>query len=486
MTPAIKHAASTVLRAFPTLATLALLGGIGYLGHRTGWKIPAAAAVFHEEPAAEEEWCADHGAPEATCLICRGREVTATPPSQHSHKGLHPEAAMELPVAEPSVEGGKPRPVVQLPSAGVLEAAGVETGVSQMRPMSEFIEANAELGYDMTRYAQVSTRAPGAAVLVRAHAGQQVRKGDVVALVDAAEVGRAKAEFTQAATQLASRRAALERIKTSAAAGFRNQSELPTVEAEVREAGLRAAGARQAIGNLGLPTATLNPDEPPTERQMQLLGLLPEVAKELDGNTVTSNLLPVVSPLDGTVVSQGVVAGEVVDVARTLFVIADTSRVWLTAELAPKDAAHVRIGQAISFIPDGGSGEACTGSISWVSTEVSDKTRTVRVRAEVLNPDGRLLAHTFGRARIEVRSAAAALVVPEEAVQPDGPASLVFVRLNEEVYRPRVVRLGAHSGGFVEVLAGLEAGETIVTRGSYVLAAQANRGKLGAGCCGEE
>ena len=106
----------------------------------------------------------------------------------------------------------------------------------------------------------------------------------------------------------------------------------------------------------------------------------------------------------------------------------------------------------------------------------------MRVRAEVANTDGLLLAHAFGRATITLASKAAALAVPEGAVQPDGPKFLVFVRLNDEVFRPRVVTLGMRWRGYVEVLSGLAPGETIATGGSSILFAQANRANLGAGC----
>ena len=77
-------------------------------------------------------------------------------------------------------------------------------------------------------------------------------------------------------------------------------------------------------------------------------------------------------------------------------------------------------------------------------------------------------------------------MVPAAAVQPEDGVHLVFVRLNEEVYRPRAVSLGGRQGPFVEIVGGLSPGEIIATEGSYFLAAQANRGKLGAGCCAHE
>ncbi len=159
---------------------------------------------------------------------------------------------------------------------------------------------------------------------------------------------------------------------------------------------------------------------------------------------------------------------------------------WTTAELSPADAKKVRVGQGVALLPDGVMGEPIVGAVSWISTEVSEKTRTVQVRAEVANPDGRLRARMFGRASITTSSKPSALTVPTSAVQPDGSINLVFVRLNDEVYRPRVVTLGGSAGLFVEILSGLNAGETVATQGSYFLASQANRGKLGAGCCAND
>jgi membrane fusion protein, heavy metal efflux system len=475
-----KQAAIGLTKTLPTLATLAVLAGVGYVGHRTGWKIPSAATIFGGGRADEEAWCRDHGVPEATCVICRGLTVTATPPSRQLKTDTQPA------VVEPPLAATKPRLVVQLPSPDVLSTAGVETAAAEMRPITEVVEANAESGYDMTRYAQVASRAAGHAVTVRVGAGERVRKGDVLALVDAAEVGRAKADFLQATALLSSRRSVLERVKTSTAAGFRNQADLVAAEADVKDATIRAFNARQALGNLGLPASGLDPEAVPAERDVQFLGIPAAVVAELDAALATANLLPVTAPLEGVIISLNVVPGEMVDPTRTLFVVADTSRMWVTAELSPPQAAQVRVGLEMSFAPDGSTGEPFLGQVAWISTEVNEKTRTVQVRADVANPGARLLAHAFGRARIALRSEPSALVVPEDALQPDGAASLVFVRLNDEVFRPRVVTTGARCGGFIEVLSGLSAGETVATAGSYILAAQANRAKLGAGCCATE
>src|SRR5689334_14738427 len=121
-------------RVVPVLIAGCALAGVGAVGIATGWKFPAASAVFGgaEEPA--EAFCRDHGNPEATCIICRGLKVTASPPSKRV-KG-------EPPIVEPPTEG-KPRPVVQVPSADVLRVAGVQLAPVAERGLAETVEANA-------------------------------------------------------------------------------------------------------------------------------------------------------------------------------------------------------------------------------------------------------------------------------------------------------------------------------------------------------
>ncbi|MBL8765278.1 MAG: efflux RND transporter periplasmic adaptor subunit [Phycisphaerae bacterium] len=484
MPRAISHILSRVVTVLPTAATLGVLAGVAYLGHRTGWTIPTAASVFGATPSPTDAWCKDHGNPEATCVICRGFKITPTAPTVLAAEGTL-RSTEEAPVEEPATEG-KPRAPVQVPSAEVLRVAGVQTTTATTRAMVEAVEANAESGYDMSHYAQVATRVPGFAALVRVQAGDRVKKGDVLALIDSAEVGKAKAELLQSAASLASRRTALDRIRKSTTEGFRNQADLIAAEAEVRESEIRLYNARQAMTSIGLRPPEFAEGTVPAERDIQFLGLPAEIVAGLDLARATANLAPVVAPLDGSVIARNVIAGDVVDPARALFVVADTARMWVTADLPPAQVAGVTLGQQMEFRPDGATGEPFVGQISWISTEVNEKTRTVQVRAEVPNPRGRLLAHAFGRASIRIQATPAALAVPEEAVQPDGERRFVFVRLNDEVYRPRLVTLGGRSNGFVEVLSGLAPGETVATAGSYLLAAQANRGKLGAGCCAND
>jgi cobalt-zinc-cadmium efflux system membrane fusion protein len=171
-----------------------------------------------------------------------------------------------------------------------------------------------------------------------------------------------------------------------------------------------------------------------------------------------------------------------VDASKTLFVIADVRRMTVVLDVRQEDAPRVSVGQTVVFRPDGDE-DAVSGKVAWVSTEADEQTRTVKVRAEIDNAAGRLRAHTFGKGRVVLRESPTATAVPTEAIHWEGCCHVVFVRLTDEVFQTRKVRIGAKDARFTEVLAGVLPGEVVATEGSHVLKSELLKSKLGAGCC---
>jgi cobalt-zinc-cadmium efflux system membrane fusion protein len=136
----------------------------------------------------------------------------------------------------------------------------------------------------------------------------------------------------------------------------------------------------------------------------------------------------------------------------------------------------------VTFRPDGDPDQAVSGKVSWISTAVDEQTRTVKVRADVENTDGRLLANTFGKGYVTIRESATAVAVPSEAIQWEGCCHIAFVRLTDDIFQTRKVKLGSKVNGFTEVLIGLLPGEVVATEGSYVLKSEILKSALGAGC----
>src|SRR5439155_12177191 len=176
------------------------------------------------------------------------------------------------------------------------------------------------------------------------------------------------------------------------------------------------------------------------------------------------------APFDGVVVSRDVVAGEVVDPTKVLFVIVDIGQLWLTLDLRPEDAKAVKLGQPVRFRPDGSKEEA-VAVVAWISTEADHKTRTIKVRAALDNAAGRLKANTFGTGRVVLREEPKAVVVPNGAVQWEGDCYVVFVRDKDflkvgapKVFHTRTVRIGVKDDKKTEIIAGALPGGVVAVK----------------------
>jgi len=263
-------------------------------------------------------------------------------------------------------------------------------------------------------------------------------------------------------------------------------------EAAFNKARVAVLKTQQAFANLGIPVDLDKLKGLSNEEQMarlRHLGLEDAVSPELLSTVATANLLPIRSPMDGLVVERRVVAGEVVDTAATLFQIADTSWMWLDLSVPIEEGEKLSVGQTVRFRPDG-SQQELTGTLSWISTTADQKTRMVKVRAELPNADGRLLNETFGAGRIILREEPEAIMVPYDSVHWEGCCHVVFVRDKQyfdspeslKVFHVRSVRLGAKEGDFTEIIAGVLPGEVVATKGSDVISAQLLKNNLGEGC----
>ncbi len=319
--------------------------------------------------------------------------------------------------------------------------------------------------------------------------GDKVEAGEVLALIDAVEVGRAKADLLQALERRNFAQMNYDRLASlgeDVVAGNKIQE----AETVLRNTKLAIASARQALVNLGLPVSLdESTDASPAElaASVRFLGLPESLSQRIDPKLASGNLIPLTTPISGVVTHREVAAGEVVSPAKTLFTVTDTGQMWLTLDVRLEDAQHLAIGRPVRFLPDG-STEESVGEISWISTGVDQRTRTVKVRAELANPDGRLRDETFGSGRIILREQPNAIVVPNEAVHWEGCCHVVFVRdkaffdeNSYKVFHTRSVRPAVKTPKYTEIAAGLLPGEVIATVGSGALAAELLRGNLGAG-----
>lgn len=502
-----------VAGAIPTMLVLAGAGAVAWWGHHTGWTLPKFSEL-NGEVKEKDDWCSEHNVPESQCVECDDGLMPKR--KARGWCGVHgvPECVLDHPelaelpktpaVTQADLDRAK-RSLdftdrvannpncrthlrrIQFATAADADKAGVKVELVWTAPAVEFVTGPGEIGCDQTKVAHLSARSPGTVWKVFKHLGQDVKAGDVLALVDAAEVGKTKAELLQALATLQLKEQTVASIKESA--GAVPVARVREAEAAVREAEIRVGAGCQALTNLGLPLKAADV-RPLTADQLQaklhLLGVPADIAATL-GTTATTNLLPLVAPLDGRVMSRDVVAGEVVDAARILFEVVDTRFLWLTLDVKGEDAHRVAVGQTVRFRPDNGRGEL-TGKIAWRNSQADMKTRTVKVRADLADPDRKLVSNTFGAGKVILREEEKAVSVPTEAVHWEGCCNVVFVRdrhylkSDYKVFHVRKVRVGARDDKNTEIAAGLLPGELVVTKGSGLLLTELLRGSLGEGC----
>jgi Cu(I)/Ag(I) efflux system membrane fusion protein/cobalt-zinc-cadmium efflux system membrane fusion protein len=207
-----------------------------------------------------------------------------------------------------------------------------------------------------------------------------------------------------------------------------------------------------------------------TRRRLELWDIPDrDIDRLLETGTIRKHLT-LYSPAKGVVTHLMVREGMEVGPNENLYTIADLSRVWVYADVYEYELPWIAVGQQgiveLSYLP----GTAFEGAVTYVYPYLDSKTRTVRVRLELDNPDLALKPDMFANVRIQAQTRHGTLAVPDEAVLRSGQRSLVIVALEGGRFDPRQVTLGIDSGdGWLEVLQGLEEGERIVTSGQFLI-----------------
>lgn len=181
------------------------------------------------------------------------------------------------------------------------------------------------------------------------------------------------------------------------------------------------------------------------------------------------------SPVRGVVVRLGVRAGQRIMAGEAVYEVADLGNVWLEGEVFDHDMASVRVGQTVTAEFASRPGESFHGRIAFVDPTVNPDTRTLRVRVTMPNPE--LLLKPGMYATLHVRGPARTVVqIPRSAVLVTGLRTFVFVLDDMGMLVPRNVTIGQTTPDRVEIISGLNAGETVVASATFLIDAESNLG----------
>ncbi len=203
--------------------------------------------------------------------------------------------------------------------------------------------------------------------------------------------------------------------------------------------------------------------------------IAPATLQRLQSREQALDTLPLQSPVTGVVLEKPAQQGMRFMPGELLFRIADLSTVWLIIEVFEQDIGGVSLGQVaqvhINAYPD----KVFSGKVEFIYPTLTVETRTVKVRVELPNVDALLKPGLYGSVTLAaLTDKAACLAVPDSAVIDSGARQVVLVQKAEGRFEPHVVKLGRQADGYWEVLAGLNAGDEVVTRANFLIDAESN------------
>jgi cobalt-zinc-cadmium efflux system membrane fusion protein len=343
---------------------------------------------------------------------------------------------------------------VKAPPMLLTQLKIIAIGEGQVR---DSLRLPARVELDQQRVARIGATVTGRITETQAVLGQDVRKGERLAMLNSTELGMAQSAYLKTSSQVNLHRLAVNRAKRLLASDVIAAAELQERETMLVEA------------DVDLRTAT---------DQLRVLGMSDGDLARLSKEKKIHSFLPITASIGGTIVERTVTVGQVVQPADALFTVADLSHVWVVAELPEQQAHWAHKGDealvTIPALPD----QEQAGRLVYVADMVDPNTRTVTVRMALPNPKRIFKPQMLANLMIR-KQAGQELVLPDSAVIRVDDRDHVFIQTAPEEFTLQPVKLGLRDGEMRRVLGGLKPGDKVVVEGSFHLNNERQRKELG-------
>jgi len=382
----------------------------------------------------------------------RGKETAA-------HKGHEPEVQQGSAKAEDmemkglTMESIEKEGKMQEVAAGTIQITperqqliGVKIGTVEMRPLDKVIRTVGRIDYDEKRMATVSIKVGGwIEDLYVDFTGRYVRKGEPLLTIYSPELVSTQEEYL----------AALEAKKSLAKSSF------PEVASS---------------GDALVESA---------RRRLKLWDVTDEEIRKLEEGGKSKRTLTFYAPLSGFVIEKSVYKGMNVMPGIVLYKLADLSVVWLYADIYEYELPYIRVGQEAAIQLTALPGETLRGKAIYIYPFLDSTTRTAKVRFTFPNPHGKLKPEMFANVEIKV-PLGQKLAIPEGAVIDTGIRQVAIIDKGSGYFEPREIKVGAKVDSYYEVIAGLKAGERVVTSANFLIDSESKLKEALGGMAGME
>ena len=350
-----------------------------------------------------------------------------------------------------------PLPDVTIPlSAEAVERAGIVVAPVASGTSASGIRLPGVVEPNAYREVAVTPLVAGRVTRVSAELGASVRRGQTLAQIYSPELAEAQTKYVSSAAMLEAHDRELQRTQKLVEIGAASRQEMERIHAEHAAQAAAVESARS---------------------QLELLGVSASAVKALGSGSKVNATTSVPAPIDGVITQRTANVGLNVDQATPLFTVVDLSTVWIVADMYEKDFARIGVGNDATVTTSAYPGLSLRGRISYIDPQVNPETRTAKVRVEVPNLRGELRLGMYAGVVVTGAPGASVPVVPRSAIQNVGDRTVVYLANPKEpgTFTEREVRLGETAGEQVEVTAGLQPGDAVVTEGSFFVRAERER-----------
>lgn len=375
--------------------------------------------------------------------------------------------------------------------------AGVTTASAEMRKLEASVNVTGEVLANANTQIHVTTPVIGRVVKILVKIGDQVKLGQDLMIIRSTDIEQAESDLLQAEQQVRSdlkqnlmqldcdtaNATAQLKLDEKVYARLKRLAEDKIVaEADLQSAETNYSKDKITLDSLvkkrntlvELSAERMRLVTEPVKTKLRLLGVTDDKIEEVMKTQNVNPIDTVDATGEGILVERLVNVGELIDPSKPLFTIGNFQTVWLKADVFEKDISKIKLGQPIELQVDSFPDRTFKGRLDYVANQVDADTRTLAVRAEVLNPDQLLKPKMFAEMKIIVADQKV-LTVPTAAVQDTSTSKVVYIPISNNSFEERKVKIGSQSANYTEILEGLKPGEQVVTQGSIGLRATAVR-----------